>query len=417
MSTDFTPSTLTASTDLDAHTGCPLRTPADFILGNVTAILPDRQLNDARIVVRNGLIEAVEPDTGHADIDGGGALCLPGLVDTHADGLERERMPRPGADFGWMFGLASFEGRLRAAGVTTVFHGASYSDRQGATTGRSVGAADEMCTAIGSFAADLRRPVDHRVLYRLDVRSAAGLSALQAKVAATASTSDPVVISHEDHTPGIGQYADRDFYERYIASARGVSLAQAREQVAEEIRVRDANLGVREESSAWLAGLAEQGLARVFGHDPASAVEVADLARRGGSVAEFPTTVEAATEARRRHMPVVMGGPNALRGRSHTGNASATELARLGLLTALASDYLPSALLGAVFALVDADVADLPTAVSWVSAGPAAAVGLTDRGSLTPGLRADLALVSLDHGYPLVHTTFRAPTNVSSRTS
>ena len=65
------------------------------------------------------------------------------------------------------------------------------------------------------------------------------------------------------------------------------------------------------------------GRVRLFGHDPASAAEIAALADRGGAVAEFPTTVEAAVAARERGMPVVMGAPNALRGGSHSGNASA----------------------------------------------------------------------------------------------
>lgn len=393
------------------------QSPRDYVLGHVRAVLPGRVLDDARIVVRDGRIVEVgasRPGT-RADVDGGGLFCLPGLVDVHSDGLERERMPRPGAELPWMFSMMSFEGKLRAAGLTTVFHGASFSDRQTAKDGRSVNTAQAMCQAVADWNARESdgRLVDHRVLHRLDVRSQAGLEALQshfdALVAYGAISADrPAVISHEDHTPGIGQYADRRFYEQYVAGTAGISAEEARIRVDELAAERAENLPVREKAMDWLARRSETGLVRIFGHDPESAVEIADLAQRGGDVAEFPTTVEAAREARSRGMSVIMGGPNILRGRSHSGNVSAQELAGLGLVTALASDYLPSSLLGAVFTLADSGVMDLPAAAALVTSGPATAVGLSDRGALEPGQRADLVLVGVEHSCPVVRSVLRA---------
>jgi alpha-D-ribose 1-methylphosphonate 5-triphosphate diphosphatase len=125
-------------------------------------------------------------------------------------------------------------------------------------------------------------------------------------------------------------------------------------------------------------------------------------------VAEFPTTVEAARAARERSMPVVMGAPNALRGTSHAGNTSARELVGHGLVTALASDYLPSGLLAAAFLLAVEGLADLPSAVRLVTAGAAEAVGLDDRGALVPGSRADLVLAEAGQPWPLVRAVLRA---------
>ena len=42
---------------------------------------------------------------------------------------------------------------------------------------------------------------------------------------------------------------------------------------------------------------------------------------------------------------VIMGAPNLIRGGSHSGNVAAAELARLGLLDIISSDYVPAALL------------------------------------------------------------------------
>ncbi|MGV9747053.1 alpha-D-ribose 1-methylphosphonate 5-triphosphate diphosphatase [Rhodococcus zopfii] len=390
--------------------------PADYTVGHVRAVLPDRVLDDARIVVRDGRIVEVGPSVPGVrhDVDGGGLLCLPGLVDVHSDGLEKERMPRPGVELPWPFSLMSFEGKVRAAGVTTVFHGASFSDRSTAASGRSVHVAQQMCESVEQWGErDTEAPlVDHRVLHRLDVRSSSGFVALRAEFerlvetgAVTAAT--PAVISHEDHTPGIGQYADRAYYEKYIVGMRGISVAEARKVVDELASEREANAAIRDETMGWLAEQSRTGLVRIFGHDPESAVEIADLAARGGNVAEFPTTVEAAREARARGMSVVMGGPNVLRGRSHSGNVSAGELADLGLVTALASDYLPSSLMGAAFALADRGLS-LPQAVSLVTSGPATAVGLADRGALCVGQRADLVLVAVERSHPVTRAVLRA---------
>ena len=392
------------------------RAPQNYVIGHVRAVLPDRVLDDARIVVRDGRIAEVGPSVPgvRADVDGGGLLCLPGLVDVHSDGLEKERMPRPGVELPWSFALMSFEGKVRAAGVTTVFHGASFSDRATATSGRSVHVAQRMCESIEQWS--LRETdcglVDHRVLHRLDVRSEAGFEAMRAEferlVATGAVTTEtPAVISHEDHPPGIGQYADRTYYENHIAGVRGISAEAARAYVDELAAEREANAGIRDTTMGWLAEQSRTGLVRIFGHDPESAVEIADLAARGGNVAEFPTTVEAAREARDRGMSVVMGGPNVLRGKSHSGNVSAGELADLGLVTALASDYLPSSLLGAAFVLAERGMG-LPAAVALVTSGPATAVGLADRGALDAGQRADLVLVAVEHGHPVTRAVLRA---------
>jgi len=110
-------------------------------------------------------------------------------------------------------------------------------------------------------------------------------------------------------------------------------------------------------------------------------------------VAEFPTTAAAAREARDAGEHVVLGAPNALRGESHNGALCATQAIGNGLCTVLASDYYYPAPLHAVFRLHDAGVLPLEQGWPLVSANPAAAVSLHDRGTLDPGQRADLLVV------------------------
>ena len=101
-----------------------------------------------------------------------------------------------------------------------------------------------------------------------------------------------------------------------------------------------------------------------------------------------------------------MGGPNVVRGGSHSGNVAAADLARRGLLDILSSDYVPGSLLIAVMRLVQDDILPLPQAVATVTRNPARAAGMADRGELATGLRADLVQVQMaelpDGGYQAV---------------
>lgn len=388
--------------------------PASYVLGNVRAVTGGRIIDDARIVVRDGLIAEVgpRPAGSPADVDGAGLLCLPGLIDTHSDALEKERTPRPGAELPLDFALLSLEGKMRAAGVTTVFHGANFQHKTSHGLQRTVETAARICAVVEARAAVPGTPVDHRLLYRLDARSAEGAAALAEQIDRVSPAGSPAAIpplvSHEDHTPGQGQYADRRYMERYLRGTQGMTHEEAESHVDEVIAERGEKLPVLEANYSWLGELARPGRIRLVGHDPDSPEAIAALGERGGSVAEFPTTIPAASAARDVGFPVVMGAPNVLRGSSHSGNVSATDLISKGLVTSLASDYLPSGLLGAVFALARDGVLAVPEAVALVTSGPASVGGLTDRGRLEEGLRADLALVNDSGPWPEVVTTLRA---------
>jgi alpha-D-ribose 1-methylphosphonate 5-triphosphate diphosphatase len=371
--------------------------PADYVLGGVRAVLPDAVIDNARVVVRDGLIVEVgpAPSGSAADLDGGGLLCVPGLIDVHSDALERERAPRPGVHLPWDFAVTSLEGKLSAAGITTVFHGAGFQDKMSGAMTRSARTAIEVCEAVTARS--------------LDARSPEGAEALAAALDEHPATAESLpLVSHEDHTPGQGQYADRSYMERYLAGTGGLSAEQAAQRVDELIAERDTHLPALERNMAWLGSLALAGRIRLVGHDMDSPEAVEALRARGGSVAEFPTTVDAASKARELGLPIVMGAPNVMRGESHSGNVSAAELVKLGLVDALASDYLPSGLLAGAFTLARNGLAPLPAAIGLVTSGAAATAGLSDRGRLAAGLRADLALVDDAGSWPVVRATFRA---------
>ena len=375
-----------------------------YTLGHVRAVTPGGILHDSIISVADGVIEDIHPHPGGvaATIDGRGQLCLPGLVDVHSDALAREYKPRPGAAIPSHFAIAFAESNLLAAGVTTAFHAVSFQEKT--AVGVPIGSprAAGIYQALGAHPAPR---LDHRVLHRLDVRCPGGIEAFSKHLGGFTGTP---LVSYEDHTPGQGQYQDRRVMERWLCDAERMTPQQARGHVDLLIAERDDQLIIKDQTLAWLGRLAAAGTIILMGHDPTSPAEIDDLMARHATIAEFPTTLKAAVHATGRGIATVAGAPNVLLGGSHSGNVSAVELAEHRALTVLASDYLPSSLLSAAFELARLGHATLPEAIRMITANPAAAVGLHDRGQLLPGLRADLLLCSDAHTHPRATRTFTA---------
>ncbi|OGB41216.1 MAG: hypothetical protein A2461_07300 [Burkholderiales bacterium RIFOXYC2_FULL_59_8] len=108
-------------------------------------------------------------------------------------------------------------------------------------------------------------------------------------------------------------------------------------------------------------------------------------------------------------MAIIMGGPNMVKGGSHSGNISAMELARCDLLDIFSSDYVPSSLLLATFMLSQLEHWSLSKAVCTVTRNPARAIGLQDRGEIAVGQRADFLRVRMNRvGMPMVRQTWLA---------
>lgn len=376
--------------------------PESYVISNVRAVLPDRITEESAIAVNGGRIaEVVENARGlRGDIDGGGLVLSPGFVDVHNDGLEKEREPRPTAALPWDFALASYESKVAAAGITTVFHGAGFHRNSSQGIDRTPQKALELCRTVDEH---VSARVDHQVLHRFNVRGDG--SELIERRLSNLTGDTPILLSNEDHTPGQGQYADVDkFIDSLVAG--GEDRAEATLRVRERIAAADETEDLRRRNLEWMSDNAAKGTFRLIGHDLDSPEAVDRLVEQGGVVAEFPTTLAAAQRARQRGLVIVAGAPNVLRGGSHSGNVSAAELLHHGLVDALASDYLLSGLLGSVAMIARRNVIAPHEVFSLVTAGPAAAVGYTDRGTLAEGQRADFTLIDGAGAWPRVITTF-----------
>ena len=360
---------------------------SDLILTNAMIVLETEVIHGS-LRVADGLIAAIDP--GHSAvrdaIDCGGDLVLPGLVELHTDNVERHIEPRPKVDWPHGMALVAHDGELAACGITTVFDAM----RLGALVATDRVSESQYARKLADELLDLRRRGALKISHLLHLRAEVCSDTLLQELASFGPLDGVGIVSLMDHTPGQRQFRDLSRLKAYICGKHGLSDAQFADHVTTHQALYD-RVGVQHEAAAVAAAL-RYG-ATLASHDDTTAEQVATSARNGVRFAEFPTTLEAAQACRAMGIAVMMGAPNLIRGGSHSGNVAARDLAEADLLDILSSDYVPAGLLPA--ALFLGDLWDnLARGVATVTAAPARAAGLSDRGCIAIGLRADLARVA-----------------------
>jgi alpha-D-ribose 1-methylphosphonate 5-triphosphate diphosphatase len=212
------------------------------------------------------------------------------------------------------------------------------------------------------------------------------------------------LVSLMDHSPGVGQYADIDFY-RALRRRGGMDEAYVERRIVE---LQEQRLRLRGPNRRALLDRVRDRAIVLASHDDRTEAEVAENAADGIAISEFPVTMEAARAAKAAGMTVIAGAPNIVRGGSHSGNVSAADLLGAGAVDAFASDYVPPSLIEAAFQCAREARISLPAAVAMVTDRPARMAGLADRGRLEPGKRADIVRVRLHETLPVVRQVWRA---------
>jgi len=354
-------------------------------LANARLVLPGETLVGG-VTLCAGLITDITTGTSvpPGAIDCDGDLLIPGLVELHTDNLERHIEPRPKVDWPHRAAILAHDGELAACGITTVFDALR------------LGSASDPDTSFGEYAramADdilaLRREGALRISHLLHLRAEICSETLPEELDKFGPDDGIGILSLMDHTPGERQFRDIGRLRAYVMGKRGMSEAEFQAHV-DALQVLGARVRSRHEAAA-VAATRRYG-AVLLSHDDTTAAQVAVSASQGAAVAEFPTTHEAAAACRAAGIAVMMGAPNLIRGGSHSGNIAARDLAEAGLLDIVSSDYIPASLLLAGLSLGDI-WGDLARGLATVTAAPAAAAGLADRGRIATGLRADLVRV------------------------
>jgi alpha-D-ribose 1-methylphosphonate 5-triphosphate diphosphatase len=352
---------------------------------NARLVLPDAVVLGSLLLTEDGNIAAIDegPSQSAELLDCKGDFLLPGLVDLHTDNLERQVLPRTQARWPSRSAFLAHDAQCIAAGITTVADALCVGDA-GFEAQRLQTLRDALIDQQALQAAGLLR-AEHVLHLRCELPVANLTELLEECLAA-----GPVqMLSLMDHTPGVGQHTN---LEKFRSGRRAEGLSEEElEQRIQESLTRHRSYSAQNRAHI-LARMRDSGLP-IASHDDVTPAEIERNARDGIRISEFPVTLAAAQHARALGMATVAGAPNLVRGGSHSGNVAVADLVRAGAVTALASDYYPSALLEAAFLLAEQGLCELPTAVAMVSAHPAQLLALADRGSLRPGLRGDLLRV------------------------
>jgi alpha-D-ribose 1-methylphosphonate 5-triphosphate diphosphatase len=359
----------------------------ETILANATLVLPTETLR-GQVRLVDGLIADIAEGSAvpAGAIDCGGDLVMPGLIELHTDNLERHIEPRPKVDWPHAAAIIAHDAELASVGITTVFDAL----RVGSVTSNAKTNYGEYARTLADEILGLRAEGALRISHFLHLRAEVCSETLVEELDKFGPDDRIGIVSLMDHTPGERQFRDLTQLRKYVIGKHGISDAEFEDHVAAQ-RALSANHGAAHEAAAVAA--ARRYGAVLASHDDTEEAHVLRSAEHGAHFAEFPTTVEAATACRSQGIKVMMGAPNLIRGGSHSGNVAAQDLAEADLLDIVSSDYVPASLLSGALMLGDL-WGDMARGIATVTAAPADAAGLADRGRLQPGLRADLIRVA-----------------------
>lgn len=377
----------------------PMAIHKNLLFTNGQIVTPD-QVFSGTVSIAGDTIADVQPSpaTSPVALDLEGDFLLPGLVEIHTDNLEKYIRPRPGVEWPIIPALLAHDAQIAANGITTVLDavrvGSSINDFGRETVFAQILEGIQRGRDTGIFRAD------HFIHLRCEINdSDAGnlfLSVYTNKLIR--------LVSVMDHTPGQRQFADLTRYRKTYGYAAGMSNDDIDLFInqAEELQARYAAPNRRIIAEA----ARRQGVA-VASHDDTTLEHIQEAIGLGITISEFPTTITAAEAAHQHGMGTVAGAPNLVRGGSHSGNVAALELAKLGLLDALSSDYMPVSLLHGAFILHWQGNIPLPQAIASATSTPARLAGFSDRGAIAVGQKADFLRIRIVNQVPVIKEVWR----------
>ena len=368
-------------------------------------------IKNGRIVLEDSILEGkvllVEGDRilGFADevpaaekvIDAHGRYITPGFIDIHSDKIEQFILPRPTAKFDFELALKECERELLHLGITTIYHSLSlYKDE---LFGKSPLRTKENVRKIADLIRDIHdrnHLIHHRFHLRVEIDNLEAYDIVKEMIEKKMVDE----ISFMDHSPGQGQYHDVEMYCRVLEKYqdREISPEEFAEMLEEQRNKEVLSFAQMKE----LCVLAHANGIAVASHDDDSAEKLRVNREIGVDISEFPIQIETAKEARRMGFYTIVGAPNILLGGSHSGNMSAAEAIREDCADVLCSDYYPPAILLGFFELEKQGL-PLSEMIRKATLNPAKAVGLAeDYGSIAPGKKADLLIIDMLDGYPVI---------------
>ncbi|WP_316358060.1 alpha-D-ribose 1-methylphosphonate 5-triphosphate diphosphatase [Devosia sp.] len=371
---------------------------------NARLVLADEVI-EGSVAVDDGVITALDAGAAQTGEDIEGDYLIPGLVELHTDHLENHYRPRPGVFWDAMASLHAHDVQIAGSGITTVFDAVRIGSDLDMPQMREH--AGLLIDAVRAARQQDWLRAEHLIHLRCELPSADVIEHFESFV----DHPETRLISLMDHTPGQRQFTSLETYKLFYKKQLGVTQDEVERYLAAALAQHERYSAPNRRHLVQRSRALQLAMAS---HDDATLAHVEEAVADGVAIAEFPTTLEAAAAAHDAGLAILMGAPNVVRGKSHSGNISATDLVRAGLLDILSSDYVPFAPLQAAFALPQrVEGFGLPAALATVTRNPARAAGLDDRGEIAIGKRADLVRVRLVGGLPVVRGVWRQGMRVS----
>jgi alpha-D-ribose 1-methylphosphonate 5-triphosphate diphosphatase len=320
-----------------------------------------------------GCVEAITPGEPYpSDL-----YLVPAGVDLHLDNMQQRRRPRATVSLDHAAVISVLDAECAAAGVATVCVAARFEDSP------RKGIAIEDAAVLAGVLEELA-PVlccDWRIHARVELTDERSVGALRAVLAVSSRVA---LISMIETSVERSRFSSLAETQAFYAQDWGVSEAEVKDVFTVDA---DQLSRIADRRSA-VAALARDRNIVLATHDDRTEAHIDQAFALGARVAEFPLTMAAAERAHALGMRVVLGAPNALRGRStSSGNVLAADAIAAGVCDVLCSDYLPSAMHSAPHVLARDHNVALTHAIDLVSTNPAEILGL--------------APVTIDVGRPL----------------
>jgi alpha-D-ribose 1-methylphosphonate 5-triphosphate diphosphatase len=372
---------------------------SEQILNNAQLVLPDRVICGT-LAMENGVITAIDEGrhNGSKGRNCRGDYLLPGLIELHTDNLEKYIVPRPGIYWpSTDSAIIAHDNQIFNAGITTVLDAVALGFSDESEIRSKIMSAS--IVAVKQAVEKRLLKADHFLHLRCELPSATVFD----DFAVQSTESLLKLVSVMDHTPGQRQWRDLPKWRLYHRDKKW-SEEEAKAVID---RRRDLQTRYAVSNRRRIVSDCHANGIPVASHDDTTSAHCQEAWAEGITISEFPTTRQAAQQAKALGMTTILGAPNMVRGESHSGNISAHDVAASELLDGFSSDYMPISLLHSAFVLHQRVDVDLPAAVATVTANIAAMIKLEDRGALQVGKQADVIRVRMVDGLPIVKSIWK----------
>ncbi|WP_425807432.1 alpha-D-ribose 1-methylphosphonate 5-triphosphate diphosphatase [Desulfitobacterium sp. Sab5] len=371
------------------------------LIKNGHIVLPNTVIKGQIVIEEGRIAEIVEGGFQKTSvlpedqvIDAQDCYIMPGIIDMHCDALEKEMQPRPNTLFPVHMAFFELEKKLATSGITTMYHSLTLSDEWGV---REQGMVVNIIQKINQFKKQ-RAMINHKIHLRYEVTFLEGIKILEKMI----REKQIDFMSYMDHTPGQGQFRDKAAYKDFV-KAYGVD--EEKELEAFFDKSVESQQKINWNKLISLAKSAGKNGIHLASHDDDTKDKIETLVACEGVISEFPINLEIAEYAMSKGMSVCVGAPNIIRGKSHSNNMRAIDAINHHAADIICSDYLPSAIVPAIFHLAQEKV-KLTEAVKMATLNPAKALGIDHNvGTLEAGKYADLIVIKLHEGYPIIRQT------------